>query len=117
MSPASQGRFRYDFAVYDSQGRLSVLVEAKRRFGTDPSWAREWHASTVKRMNRPVEASVVLFAADRVYVWRPGADEAAQPDSTFEAGPWLAPYFTRLKIPANEVDPRVFEAIVGLWLQ
>jgi hypothetical protein len=117
MSPASQGRFRYDFAVYDSQGRLSALVEAKRRFGTDPSWAREWHASTVKRMNRPVEASVVLFAADRVYVWRPGADETAQPDSTFEAGPWLAPYFTRLKIPANEVDPRVFEAIVGLWLQ
>jgi hypothetical protein len=68
-------------------------------------------------MNRPVEASVVLFAPDRVYIWRPGADEASQPDSTFEAGPWLAPYFTRLKIPANEVDPRVFEEIVGLWLQ
>lgn len=117
MSSASQGRFRYDFAVYDSQGQLSALVEAKRRFRTDPSWAREWHAGTVKRMNRPVEASVVLFAPDRVYVWRPGAGEAAPPDATFDAGPWLAPYFTRLKISANEVAPSVFEEIVGLWLQ
>ena len=103
--------------MYDREGRLSALVEAKRRFRTDLSWAREWHASTVRRMNRPAEVSVVLFAPDRVYVWRPGADEAAQPDATYEAGPWLAPYFIRLKISANEVDPRVFEEIVGLWLQ
>jgi hypothetical protein len=117
MSRASQGGFRYDFAVYDSQGRLSAVVEAKRRFGTDPSWAREWHASTVNRMNRPVEASVVLFAADRVYVWRSGADESTNPDWTFEAGSLLAPYVTRLKIPINEAAPHIFEEIVGLWLQ
>ena len=117
MIPASRGGFRYDFAVYDGQGRLSAVVEAKRRFGTDASWAREWHASTVKRMNRPVEASVVLVAADHVYAWRPGAGESANPDWTFESGSWLAPYFERLKIPLHEVAPHIFDEIVGLWLQ
>ena len=106
-----------DFAVYDRQGRLSALVEAKRRFTTDPAWAREWHATMVRRMHQPLEANVVLFALDRVYIWRPGADSAAQPDLIYEAGPWLAPYFRRLKISASEVDPRVFEEIVRLWLQ
>jgi len=66
MSPALQSKLRYDFAVYDREGRLSALVEAKRRFRTDLSWAREWHASTVRRMNRPAEASVVLSAPDQI---------------------------------------------------
>jgi hypothetical protein len=29
----------------------------------------------------------------------------------------FAPYFARLKILTAEVDPHVFEAIVGLWLR
>jgi len=117
MSPGSQNRSRYDFAVYDRQGRLSAVVEAKRRFGTDESWARAWHAAVVDNTEHPAAANVVLFAPDRVYVWRPGAGRSASPDWTFEAGPWLAPYFARLKIEVKEVDPHVFEAIVGLWLQ
>lgn len=117
MVSESRGRFPYDFAVYDSHGRLSALVEAKRRFGTTPSWAREWHATVMDRTDRFIDANVVLVAPDRVYVWRPHADESAPPDLIFEAGPWLAPYFARLKIPVHEVAPHVFEQIVGLWLR
>jgi hypothetical protein len=43
--------------------------------------------------------------------------DSASPDWAFDAGPWLAPYFARLKIPVTEVHPHVFEAIVGLWLR
>ena len=108
---------RYDFAVYDRQGRAVAVVEAKRRLKIDAAWAREWYASTAARMQLPREATVVLVSPDRVYAWRPGAEEAAEPDWTFEASPWFAPYFARLKIAPSEVDPRVFEEIVGLWLQ
>jgi hypothetical protein len=117
MNPRSRGRFWYDFSVYDSRGRLAAVVEAKREFGTDPSWAREWHESVAEHMEPPADANVVLFMPDRVYVWRPGADKSANPDWTFDAGPWLAPYFSRLKIPVRGVDRDVFEKIVELWLQ
>ena len=69
------------------------------------------------QVDRPIVANVLLVAPDRVHVWRPGADKSAPPDWSFDAGPWLDPYFTRLKIPAHEVAPHVFEQIVGLWLR
>lgn len=117
MAPRSPGRLRYDFAVYDSHGQLLALVEAKRRFETTSSWAREWHEIVMERADRPINATVMLVVPDRVFVWRPGAAKSASPDWTFDAEPWFEPYFTRLKIPAHEVAPYVFEQIVGLWLR
>jgi hypothetical protein len=117
MAPRSPGRLPYDFAVYDRRGQLFALIEARRRFGTTPSWAREWHEGVMEEADRPVEASVWLVTPDRIYVWRPGAGKSAHPDWTLDAGPWLDPYFIRLKIPAHEVAPHVFDQIVGLWLR
>lgn len=118
MTAVARDRIRYDFAVYDPDGRLSALVEVKRRFGTDQSWAKKWHATMAGNASQPAEANVVLVVPDRVYVWRPGAGESANPDWTFESTLWLAPYFSRLKIPVEEmVAARTFEEIVGLWLQ
>jgi hypothetical protein len=117
MSPEQRGRLQYDFAVYDSQGRLSALVDAMRRFERDSSWAVAWHAMALERMGQPVEANVVVVMPDRIYAWRPGASASAAPDWTLDAGPWLAPYFARLKIPVAEVHPHVFEEIVAFWLR
>ncbi|HET7500619.1 MAG TPA: hypothetical protein VFK02_06430 [Kofleriaceae bacterium] len=117
MVLSSSHKYRFDFVVYDRQGRALAVVEAKRRFRSDNSWARAWYASTAPRMGPLADVSVVLVSPDRVYVWRPGGNEAAEPDWTFDAAPWFAPYFARLKISPGEVDPRVFEQIVGLWLQ
>ena len=117
MGNGSRVRFRYDFAVYDDHGRLSAVLEAKRRFGTDSSWARAWHETLVENMDQPTDASVALITPERIYAWRPGAGAAAEPDWVLDAVPWLAPYFTRLKIPVGEVHPHVFEQIVGMWLR
>jgi hypothetical protein len=117
MGTSSRSGFRYDFAVYDEQGRLSAVVEAKRRFGTDSSWARAWHEAQVENMDEPAGASVALITPERVYAWRPGAGATAEPDWVIDAVPSLAPYFARLKIPVAEVDPHVFERIVGRWLR
>ena len=117
MSKSSRPTFRYDFAVYDEHGRLSAVLEAKRRFGTDSSWARAWHETLVENMDQPAGASVAVITPERIYAWRPGAGTAAEPDWVLDAVPWLAPYFTRLKIPVGEVHPHVFEQIVGMWLR
>jgi hypothetical protein len=117
MRPGSRQRFPYNFAVYDSRGHLSALVEAKLRFGRDVSWAIAWHAISMEGVERPADANVVMILPDRIYAWRPGAGPSASPDWTLDAEPLLEPYFTRLKIPVAEVHPHVFERIVGLWLQ
>jgi hypothetical protein len=70
----------------------------------------------VESIDRPADAHVVLITPDRIYAWRPGAAADASPDWALDAGPWLAPYFVRLKIPAAEVYPTVFDDIVGFWL-
>jgi hypothetical protein len=117
MTPRSPGAFRYDFAVYDRVGHVAVLLEAKRRVATDPSWAREWHAMVVDRMAGPNEATIVLIALDRVYGWRPGAEPSAAPDWTVDAREMLKPYFDRLRMDPKTIEPRVFEEIIGLWLR
>jgi hypothetical protein len=117
MTSRSPGRLPYDYAVYDRRGQLFAVVEAKRRFGTTASWAREWHEIVMDQVDGPIEANVFLVTPDRIFIWHPGAGKSAPPDWTFEAGPWLDPYFTRLKIPAHEVAPHVFDQIVGLWLR
>jgi hypothetical protein len=117
MNATSRGRFPYDFAIYDAAGRLAALLEAKRRFGRDASWARAWHEAVVESTDRPADANVVLITPDRIYAWRRGAAASANPDWTLDAAPLLAPYFARLKIPVAEVHPHVFDEIVGLWLR
>jgi hypothetical protein len=110
-------RFQYDFAVYDDDGRLSAVVEAKRRFGTDSSWARAWHDTLVENRDQPAGATIALVTPERIYAWRPGAGVAAEPDWDLDARAWFAPYFTRLKIPVDQVHAHVFEQIVGMWLR
>lgn len=117
MTPRSPGAFRYDFAVYDRAGHVAVLLEAKRRDATDPSWASEWHSMVVDRMAGPNEAPIVLIALDRLYGWRPGAEASAPPDWTVDARELLKPYFDRLRIEPTAIEPRLFEEIVGLWLR
>lgn len=117
MSKSSRARFRYDFAVYDDHGRLSAVLEAKRRFGTNSSWARAWHETLVENLDQPAGASVALITPEHIYAWRPEAGAAAEPDWILDAVPWLAPYFSRLKISMAEVHPHVFEQVVGMWLR
>jgi len=117
MAEGSRKRFRYDFAVYDDHGRLAAVLEAKRRFGTDASWAQAWHEMLDENLDQPVGASVAVVTPERIYAWRPGAGPAAKPDQVLDAAPRLAPYFSRLKISADAVHPHVFEQVVGLWLR
>ncbi|HEY5959741.1 MAG TPA: hypothetical protein VIV60_24475 [Polyangiaceae bacterium] len=117
MVPRNPDAFRYDFAVYDRSGHVTVLLEAKRKVATDPSWAREWHSMIVERTAVPNEAQIVLVALDRLYGWRPGAGASAPPDWTVDAREMLRPYFERLHIEPTRIEPRLFEEVVGLWLR
>jgi hypothetical protein len=115
MSGARRGS-PYDFAVYQADGGLTALFEAKLRFHADVGWARAWRSATLEG-RVPADVHTFLVLPDRVFGWPPGAPPSAEPEWSIDAAPLLGPYFTRLKIPVSEAHPSVFESIVGLWLQ
>jgi hypothetical protein len=117
MNKSSHLKFKYDFVIYDDRGHLAAVLEAKRRFGTDPQWARAWHQTLVENKDQPAGVSVALVTPELIYAWRPEAGASAAPDWVLDAAPQLGPYFTRLRIPVGEVHPHVFEQIVGMWLR
>lgn len=110
-------RVPHDFAVYDATGKLAAIVEVKRRFGTDESWARQWHALLSEREGRLADTAVWLITPERFYVWPPSVEPTAAPERTLDAAKFLEPYFSRLQISKTAVDSHVFEGIVGLWLR
>src|ERR1700753_2335300 len=116
MVSAHRARLAFDYAIYDDLGQLSVVVEAKGRLGISTSWAREWHQAAMSHARR-INARVLLVFPNRVYFWERGAQDDSDPTLELDARPWFQPYFTRLKIEPKKVDPDVFKAIAGMWLQ
>jgi hypothetical protein len=116
MAPRTPS-FPYDFAVYDRDGHVVALFEAKRRKDTDRSWATAWHETIARTATGATAATVVLVALDRVYGWRPHAEATASPDWSEDARSILHPYFERLRIEPSKVAPSVFETVVGMWLR
>lgn len=116
MSSSTRRPLPYDFAIYDDQGQLAVLLDTYGRPGLSRSWAREWHEMAAERMRSPLEAMVMLVSLDKIYVWRRRAEASAEPDWEIEATPLFRPYFTRTKISAIDVFPSIFKQIVLMWL-
>lgn len=106
----------FDLAGYDHTGRLAVLVEAKRRAGTDPGWASELRRNLFARGGVPQADLFAVIVPDRLYVWRASSPADAMPDHVIDARPLLAPYFARVGVTSDAIAPEAFEMLVSWWL-
>lgn len=106
---------RFDLAGYDHTGRLAVLVEAKRRAGTDSGWASELRRNLFER-GVPQADLFAVIVPDRLYVWRASSPTGARPDHMIDARPLLAPYFARVGVSPDAITPEAFEMLVSWWL-
>lgn len=107
---------RFDFAGYDHAGRLSVLVEAKRRAGTDATWAAQLRRNLLAHGAIPSADLFVVIVPDRLYVWRSSSPAEAPPAHEIDARPLLAPYFAQVSASPETISPEAFELLVGWWL-
>jgi hypothetical protein len=106
----------FDFAGYDRSGRLAVLVEAKRRDGTDVSWASKLRRNLLAHGDPPEADLFVVVVPDWLYVWRASSPIDALPDHVVDARPLLGPYFARVGVTAETIAPEAFEMLVSWWL-
>lgn len=108
---------RYDFAAYDGDGHLKVLIEAKRRSHTSRDWAAAFRRNLLAHGHTPEAELFVLVLPDRIYTWRAGSAMDAPPDAEIDAAPILAPYFKRAHVDPKTIDAMAFELLVAWWLE
>jgi hypothetical protein len=108
---------RYDFAAYDRAGKLTVVVEAKRRTKTSAEWAAHFRRNLMAHGTPPPGELFAIVAPDKIYTWRAGAAMDARPDAEIDATPILASYFERSKSRPDRIDEGAFELLVAWWLE
>lgn len=107
---------RFDFAALDESGKISLLVEAKSKLGTDPGWARELRELIAKRAPVVLTGMFLLVTPDRLYLW-PGGRRADAEPITLDGTAALGKHLERAGAHRDRaMDPRVFEAVVLWWL-
>jgi hypothetical protein len=116
-SQERSGSPMFDFAIHDTTGRLKALVEAKRRLGTNGSWAAQFRQN-VSNHGRPPPADLfVLIVPDRLYIWQASTPPDARPTYEVDANALLAPYFQRIGVRPEQIEPMAFELLVAWWLE
>ncbi|NOK36647.1 hypothetical protein HMI49_25905 [Corallococcus exercitus] len=114
--PYTQGRSRFDFAVYDSAGRLRAQIEAKANPRATRSWAKQFWNDLEEMERRPSAGLFVLITPLRLFIWNVSKVKSGTPTRTIDAEELLAPYFTRAEILPTEINPAAFEMLVSWWL-
>lgn len=107
-----------DFVVTSRDGRVVLVVEAKRRANASREWATQMRHN-LSAFGAVRDAPYFLLALpDKFFLWKhPPALQAAPPDYEFDARPALKPYLELLHYPVEELSPTSFESVVRLWLE
>jgi hypothetical protein len=105
---------RPDLIVHDASQRPRLLVEVKRRDTVPPEEIANLRAFYLDGVG--VRAPFLLVTLAAISLWPASAPADAQPELVFDAREELAPYFARLGIAPNEIEPGAFEMLVFSWL-
>jgi hypothetical protein len=106
-----------DFVVYDSSGRLRLIVEVKNKFGTSPQWAAQLRRNMVVHGVMPSLEYFLLALPDRFYLWRPTtALETLPPDFIEDSASFLGPYFDQGGVTPAAIGEQSLQLIVASWL-
>lgn len=92
------------------------MIEAKRRLGTNGSWAAQFRGNLLAHGEPPAADLLAIIVPDRLYVWRSSDPPAAQPAYEIDARPLLAPYFERIGVRPEQIQPMAFEVLISWWL-
>ena len=107
-----------DFALYDSHGRLTAIVEAKSRTNTSCKWAAMTRRNIVTRLNMDGVDFFLLVTPDRLYMWKDTGTEHSPflPTHKADTTEEFAPYFKGADVIPERITVHAFELVVGAWL-
>ncbi|MFY0583094.1 hypothetical protein ACN28S_60295 [Cystobacter fuscus] len=120
--------------VLQRRGQPARAQEFLRRFreeflATAPS-RRSWTRQCISIENRspeyrgnllahgqpPPADMLAIIVPDRLYIWRSSDPPHAPPAYEIDTHPLLAPYFERIGVRPEQIQPMAFEALVSWWL-
>ncbi len=110
--------FRADLAIYDKNGQLVLVVEAKNKLGTTNSWAIKMRRNILAHGLMPNTRFFLLALPDRFYLWKDAGvvPEMVPPDYEINPKPFLHSYYNGAKISLNSLTGESFELVVSSWL-
>ncbi len=107
-----------DFAVYDPDGQLVLIVETKSKLDTSRRWATQMRRNILAHRLLPNAPFLLLALPNRLYLWKksgtmPGLVE---PDYEVDASPFFQPYYEKAQVSPQHLSGQSFALIVASWL-
>jgi hypothetical protein len=106
-----------DFAVFNEQGELTAVAEAKKKSNIDYKWATAWFSNYLSHQGGLAPAFVLLATPDKLYLWKqPSETTSPEPTAVADAQRLFAGYLQRSAHGVSELSSSTFELVVGAWL-
>ncbi|MDY7015706.1 MAG: hypothetical protein SVX43_19360 [Cyanobacteriota bacterium] len=107
---------RWDLLVENSDGRIILAVEVKRKNNVSPEWAAQFRHNILARgIFYPKTPYFLMAFPEQFYLWTDA--EAYEPNYTIDARPILQPYFERAGVTAERISGQSFVLIIASWLE
>lgn len=107
-----------DLVAYNSDGQLTLIVEAKSKSDTSRHWATRMRRNMLAHGATPNTRFLLFALPDRLYLWRDAGstDELIEPTYELDATPFFQPYYDQAQLSPDQLNGHSFELIVMAWL-
>jgi hypothetical protein len=109
---------RWDFAVYDGDNKLVLVVEVKARLKTSTNWAINLYRNILSNTTPTTTPYFLMTFPDKFYLWVNDDTQinTDQPTVEVDAQPILQPYFDQSGIIPSQISGASFELVIAAWL-
>ena len=107
-----------DVVIYDKNGQLAAVIEAKNIKGKPRKWAIEMRRNLYAHGLWPKTPYFLLVLPDRLYIWRNAENtpEIIEPDYDIDITELFKPYYDRSGISPENISHYSFELFLVSWL-
>lgn len=107
-----------DILVYDRNGQVVVIIEAKSKFNTTKEWAAQMRRNMLAHNLLPSAPYFILALPDVFYFWEETSlrFDTVNPTLQINPKPFLEPLANIINVSLNSVSGQRFELIIATWL-
>lgn len=109
---------QWDFAAYDRENRMVLVVEVKTNRSVSSDWAARLRRNNLAHGALPNASFFMIVCPDQIFVWKdaPATPDAIAPTLVADAEPIFRPFLDDVGLSADQVSNNILELIVAAWL-
>lgn len=107
-----------DILVFDRNGQVAVIIEAKNKLNTTKEWAAKMRRNMFSHDLLPAAPYFLLALPDVFYIWKEttGFYGIVDPMLIINPKPFLQPFFDIIGVTPKDISGQRFELIISTWL-